>query len=179
MGPEKRKAIHEALLRLADGDRSGMPVLVAELWPVLLAFAQRGLRDSHDAEDVAQEVLLRICSRVSEFDRSRDALSWAFGIATFEVMTQRRRVQRRRETFSASGVPDTIDPEHSTEDELIRAELRAVLAEALGELSPDDLTQLGLDGPASLGPATPAMRKRRQRALERLRLVWRRIYGQA
>jgi RNA polymerase sigma-70 factor (ECF subfamily) len=178
MVPERRKSINDAILQLADGDRSAMPWLVAELWPVLLSFAQRGLRGRQDAEDVAQEVFLRICSRISEFDRTRDGLSWAFGIAAFEVMTQRRRLQRRRETFSASGTPDDDGFIPSIEDEVIQGELRAVLADALGELSDDDLAQLRLDDAAPAGAATPAMRKRRQRAVERLRLVWRRLYGE-
>jgi RNA polymerase sigma-70 factor (ECF subfamily) len=176
MLPERRKTIQDALLRLADGDRSAMPVLVAALWPVLLAFAQRGLRGRQDAEDVAQEVFLRICSRISEFDVTRDALSWAFGIATFEVMTQRRRIQRRRESFGTD-VSHGIDEASSVEDQAIRAELRAVLVEALGHLSAEELGHLGLDEVAAGAAATPAMRKRRQRALERLRIVWRRIYG--
>jgi RNA polymerase sigma-70 factor (ECF subfamily) len=178
MGPERRKAIQDAIARLADGDRAAMPQLVGELWPVLLAFAQRGLRDRQDAEDVAQEVFLRICSRVSEFDRTRDALSWAFGIATFEVMTQRRRLQRRRESFSVSGVADGGGAFASMEEHALQAELRVVLTEALGELSLDERAQLGLDDTVSVGAAPPALRKRRQRALDRLRVVWRRIYGE-
>jgi len=177
MLPERRKAIQQAVLALADGDRGAMPALVAELWPVLLAFAKRGLGDRPDAEDVAQEVLLRVCSRVSEFDRSRDALSWVFGIATFEIMTQRRRLLRRRESFSHSGFPEGCGASASLEDDAIRAELKAVLAEALGELSAADLSELGF-GPQTPGAKAPAVRKRRQRALERLRLAWRRIYGE-
>jgi len=177
MLPERRKAIQDAVLKLADGDRSSMSQLVAELWPVLLAFAKRGLGDAQDAEDIAQEVLLRICSRVSEFDRSRDALSWVFGIATFEILTQRRRSRRRRESFSPSGIADECGSSASVEDDVIRAELAVLLTEALGELSPADLAGLGLDTKAA-GARTPALRKRRQRALDRLRLVWRRIHGE-
>ena len=178
MVPERRKSIGDAIVRLADGDRSAMPKLAAELWPVLLAFAQRGLRDPQDAEDVAQEVFVRICSRISEFDPTRDGVSWAFGIAAFEIMTQRRRLQRRRENFSASGVAEVKDVIPSVEDEVIIGELRAVLTDALGQLSAYDLAQLGLGETALSGAATPAMRKRRQRAIERLRIVWRRLYGE-
>ncbi|HKY34583.1 MAG TPA: sigma-70 family RNA polymerase sigma factor [Polyangiaceae bacterium] len=178
MLPERRKAIHDAILRLADGDRSAMPQLVADLWPVLLAFAKRGLRDQQDAEDVAQEVFLRICARVSEFDRTRDGVSWAFGIAAFEVMTQRRRLQRRRESYSTSGVAEGGETEGSAEDDALRAELRVRLTEALGQLSPEELANLGLGEATHAVAAIPAMRKRRQRALERLRIVWRRIYGE-
>ena len=179
MIPGRRKAIQDGLLRLADGDRSAMPELVRELWPVLLSFAQRGLRDRHDAEDVAQEVLLRICSRISEFDRTRDALSWAFGIATFEIMTQRRRVQRRKESFSIADLPDAAATSASVEEEALRAELLAILHEVFSELSAQDLAQLTLDSATTNGAASPATRKRRQRALGRLRLAWRKIYGES
>ena len=157
-----------------------MPMLVTHLWPVLLTFAERGLGDPQTAEDVAQEVLFRISSRISEFDRDRDAVSWAFGIATFEILTQRKRVRRRRETFTEeTGVAEAAETTVSTEESAIQAEVQLALIEALGQLSPDDLRQLGLDSGQRLGAATPAMRKRRQRALERLRIIWRRIYGES
>jgi RNA polymerase sigma-70 factor (ECF subfamily) len=179
MDAQRRKAIQGAILRLADGDRGAMPELVAQLWPVLLSYAERGLHDAPAAEDVAQEVLFRISSRISEFDRTRDPLSWAFGIATFEIMTQRKRYQRRRETLVGDAMPDSPAAAPSVEEAVIQAEIRAALSEALGQLSQDDVEQLGLLGPTPLGPATPAMRKRRQRALDRLRTIWRNIYGQS
>ncbi len=155
-----------------------MPGLVEQLWPVLLSYAERGLRDAQAAEDVAQEVLFRIASRISELDRTRDPLSWAFGIASFEILSQRRRHQRRRETLVGEA-PEPAAEAPSVEDAVIQAELHAALAEALGQLSAADVEQLGPLGPGRLGPATPAMRKRRQRALDRLRTIWRSLYGQS
>jgi RNA polymerase sigma-70 factor, ECF subfamily len=178
MNPERRTAIQQAILRLADGDRTAMPGLVEHLWPVLLSYAERGLRDPQGAEDVAQEVLFRISSRISELDRTRDPLAWAFGIATFEIMTQRKRRQRRRETLLGGTVPEHEASAQSAEEAAMQAEVQAALTEAIGQLSPDDLAHLGLLEPAKTSPATPAMRKRRQRALDRLRTIWRNIYGQ-
>jgi RNA polymerase sigma-70 factor, ECF subfamily len=179
MNSERRTAIQQAMFRLADGDRTAMPELVEQLWPVLLSYAQRGLHDPQSAEDVAQEVLFRISARISELDRTRDPLSWAFGIATFEIMTQRKRRQRRRETLVGEAVPESDEPAESAEDAVVQAEVQAALAEALGQLSPDDVAHLGLFELARVSPATPAMRKRRQRALDRLRTIWRNIYGQS
>jgi RNA polymerase sigma-70 factor, ECF subfamily len=177
MQPERRKAIHEAIVRLSDGDRSAMPSLVQHLWPVLLDLARRGLRHDQDAEDVAQEAFVRICSRISEFDRNRDGLSWAFGIASYEVLTVRRRWQRRRETFESTALEARPDPHASQEDLLIRAELEDALAQVLSELSIEDRAHLGLI-PATTGATGATLRKRRQRALDRLRTIWRRVHGE-
>jgi RNA polymerase sigma-70 factor (ECF subfamily) len=70
-----RKAIHDALVRLSDGDRTAFDVLLDQLWPVILSFARRGVGPGADAEDIAQEVFFRICSRITDFDRTRDGLS--------------------------------------------------------------------------------------------------------
>lgn len=128
---------------------------------------------------MAQEVLFRISSRVSELDRTRDPLSWAFGIATFEILTQRKRRVRRRETLVGDTMPDSPASAPSAEDNAIQTEVHAALADALGQLSPEDVEHLGLLESARVAPTTPAMRKRRQRALERLRTIWRNIYGQS
>lgn len=83
MDAARRTAIHDAMVRLSDGDRAAFPVLLDQLWPVILSFVRRGVGQEADAEDIAQEVFFRICSRITDFDHSRDGLSWAFGIALF------------------------------------------------------------------------------------------------
>ena len=39
MDATRRKAIHDAMVRLSDGDRTAFEVLVDELWPVILCAA--------------------------------------------------------------------------------------------------------------------------------------------
>ena len=177
MDPARRKAIHEAMLRLSDGDRTAFDVLLDELWPVILAFAKRGLRRDTDAEDIAQEVFYKICAKIADFDRNRDALSWAFGIASYELMTHRRRLQRRREVFDAASIARHLDGSASQEEQLLARELALAFEEAVGTLTEDDRVSLGLLGDISdVEGAT--LRKRKQRALERLRSIWRHIYGE-
>jgi RNA polymerase sigma-70 factor, ECF subfamily len=178
MDAVRRKTIHEAMVRLADGDRSAMRVLVSELWPVVLAFAKRGLRHEQDAEDVAQEVFLRICSRISDFETTRDGLSWAFGIASYEIMTQRKRRSRRRELSVDRAMEMQLDPHASQEDRVIRTELLEAMTEVLGELSGEDRASLGIDGNGASEVPSATLRKRRQRAIDRLRIIWRRLYGE-
>jgi RNA polymerase sigma-70 factor (ECF subfamily) len=175
----RRKTINEAMVRLADGDRSAFGVLLDELWPVILSFARRGVGHEQDAEDVAQEVFVRLCSRIADFDRERDGVSWAFAIASYEIMSHRRRHQRRREKLGGAALADQADPRVSQEEAVIRDEIAGALAQAMGELSEDDRLALGLAQVAvPVGAQGAVWRKRRQRALERLRSVWRRIHGE-
>jgi RNA polymerase sigma-70 factor (ECF subfamily) len=174
----RRKAIHDAMVRLSDGDRRAMELLVSELWPVILAFAERGVRQREDAEDVAQEVFLRICSRISDFDRSRDGLSWAFGIASYEIMTVRRRRKRRRELVGDGELATRADAGPSQEEAVIQSELSEAIALAVGHLSDADRANLALEVPRLANVPTATVRKRRQRALDRLRAVWRNLYGE-
>lgn len=177
MTPERRKAIHEAMVRFADGERSAIDELMVDLWPVLLDFARRGVASEQDAEDIGQEVFVRICSRITEFDRARDGLSWAFGIAHYEVLTQRRRQRRRREVSDQSLELHCDDRAHP-EEHAIREQLLAALSAVLGELTSEDQLALGLIASAeSEGAPAATLRKRKQRALDRLRDAWRGLYG--
>lgn len=177
MDAARRKFRHHAMVRLSDGDRTAFDVLLDELWPVILSFAQRALGHGADAEDVAQEVFYKLCARIADFDRERDGLSWAFGIASYETMTHRRRLQRRREVFDDGSVSVALDGAASQEEQLLAQEVSLAFEQALGSLTDEDRVSLGLDdAPTDTTGAT--RRKRKQRALDRLRGVWRKIYGE-
>lgn len=177
MDSVRRKAIHAAMLRLSDGDRAAFDVLVDELWPVLLSFAN-GVGQRADVEDVAQEVFYKICSRIGEFDRERDGASWAFGIASYEILTLRRRQQRRREVQDASVLAAHADLADSQETRLLERELETLAQRAMAMLSAED--QSILSRPTNEPSAAAAtLRKRKQRAVARLRLLWRRMYGES
>ena len=164
--------------RLADGDRASFHPVFAALWPLLRRFAARHLRPE-EAEDAAQEALVKIFFRAAGFDRSRNALAWALGIAAFEIRTARRRRQRRREVSPPDGVLEAAGAAAPTpEAEAIARDLEATLEEALGVLRPEDAETLRLyargDRPAV---AAATFRKRVERAIARLRAVWRTTDG--
>ena len=164
--------------RLADGDRSAFHPVFAVLWPLLRSFAARHLR-SEEAEDTAQEALVKIFFRASEFDPSRSALAWALGIAAFEIKTLRRRRLRRREESPREGAFGRMrDRSPTPEEEAMARDLETMLQEALGALRPEDAETLRLYARGerpSLAAAT--FRKRVERALTRLRAVWRTTDG--
>ena len=172
MNPAGRSALQEDLTALARGDRAAFDPLFRRLWPLLRGFARRSL-SAEEADDAAQEALIRIFRRASEFDPARDALAWALGVAAWQVRTHRTRARRRREEV-AGGLPEREDPAGSPEELAAAGELAAALERAPAELPRDDAATL-LAYARGERPDLPGatFRKRVERALGRLRARWR------
>ena len=174
----ERAELRRQMERLADGDRSAFGPVFSLLWPRLRAFAARFI-GVDDGEDAAQAALLKVFSRASEYDRERDALAWALGIAAWECRTLRKRRGRRREESAlapaAAGAPGTDQP--SPEDVAIDRDLQAAAAAVLGELRPIDVETILAIASGQRAVQGATFRKRVERALARFRLAWRARHG--
>jgi RNA polymerase sigma-70 factor (ECF subfamily) len=168
----ERAALQRDLTALARGERAAFDPVFRRLWPLLRGFAGRCL-PAGEAEDAAQEALLRVFARASEFDPRRDALSWILGVAAWQVRTMRTRARRRREE-PAEAMPVCADAAPSPEAAAMAGEAVAALDRALAELSPSDAATL-LAFARGERPDLPGatFRKRVERALTRLRARWR------
>lgn len=96
----------ELVRRVADGDPEAMRLMVAAKLPRFLALAERMLADRAEAEDVAQEVFLRIW---------KHAGSWRQGAAKFDTWAHRvalnlcyDRLRKRRDVPSDT-LPEIAD----------------------------------------------------------------------
>lgn len=179
MDQATRQRLQQDLTRLADGDREAFHPVFVVLLPLLRGFAARGL-PYPDAEDAAQEALVKIYSRAHEFDTTRDALSWALGIAAYEIKTFRKRRLRRRESDTeGADLAAQVDRTGTPEEDAIARDLEEALAAALTALRPQDAATLqafaGGERPAGVPAAT--FRKRVERSLARLRSLWRTSHG--
>jgi RNA polymerase sigma factor (sigma-70 family) len=106
---------------------------LAECGPLAYRVARGVLRNDADAEDVAQEALIRAyrCfDRLRERDRFR---GWLVRI-TFRLALDRARSAKRREHRETSWSRAT--PQTTTEDLAAMSEFQSRLDHALGELSP-------------------------------------------
>lgn len=166
-----RAELQRDLARLADGDRQVFDAVFARLWPVVHALAARYLPEI-DVDDAAQNALLKLFERATEFDPERDAVAWAIGIAMWEIRTVRRRAWRRRDT---SGLDDASDLPLSSinpEERAIAANLAAAIGQTLATLRPEDRDAL-LRYARDERTLSAGFRKRLQRARERMRAAWR------
>jgi RNA polymerase sigma-70 factor (ECF subfamily) len=174
---EERFKLTRLMTRYADGDRSAFEPIFQILWPQVLTLTRHMLRNGADAEDAAQGALLKVFSRIVDFDRSRDGLAWALGIAAYEARTLLQKAKRRREEFEAP-LRESDDAELSAEDLLIERDTRVLVASIIGSLQPQDRVIIaGMLQPSDehAGPLTTAARKRKQRVLERIRSAWSRM----
>ena len=178
MDPAEHERLQGAMVALARGDRSAFQPVFATLWPLLRRFCGRALRDPQLAEDAAQGSLMKLFLNASDFREDGDVLAWALGIAAFECRTLRNRGLRRGESLGEATLVTVPGAQLSPEDATIAADLRAAVREVMHTLRSRDLEAIErvLDpGPAP--PAGPALRKRLQRALQRLRIAWRSTHG--
>lgn len=175
MDRARREALQGDLARLADGDRDAFHPVFVCLWPLLRGFASRYL-PAGDAEDAAQEALVKVFARAAVFDARRDALHWTLGIAAYEIKTARRRRQRRREDGEPSA--EIGDGRVGPEALAIAKEREDAIGAALALLDPADAATLRAYAAGDPPPVKGAtFRKRVQRALARLRLAWRIDHG--
>lgn len=176
MQADARARLQRALAALADGDRNAFDRVFALAWPVLLSFASRVLGDPDEAEDAAQRAIMKLFAHASRFDPNRDALPW---VVTFVANEVRTTVARRRRRPSVPLREELCDHEEP-EARWVEEQLLAAIRDVVGTMARPDQIALGMavddhdDEPA---PAT--QRKRKQRALTRLRMAWRRIHGLA
>lgn len=163
-----RRLLHDAMLRLKDGDRDAARPVFDALWSPCLAVARASLGDDADAHDAAQLALTKLFAGVASFDPERSAVGWALALVTWEVRTLRTRRRRRREDAAVDS--DHVHVGAASDVALVHAEDVARVAEAFVRLDARDQQTLRafLDGEAA---GAPRERKRRQRAIDRLRAL--------
>lgn len=122
----------EALLVLyANGDRAAAQALVMRLTPMVLGYAARLLRDPTEAEDVAQEAMLRLWKVAPDWRQGEAKVTtWLYRVVS-NLCTDRLRKKRG---VALDSVPEPEDGKPSVSQRLIDAERTAALYGALDTL---------------------------------------------
>ena len=176
----------EKNFELVGEDRSAAEIdeseLIKRFHPRLLYFAVRRLRDKSLAEDLAQEVLTAVIAalRAGRIREPEKLPAFVFAIARNHVLMSLKESQRAGDAHFSLNQLEPQDRSTRPDAALLREEQKKLVNEALLQLSAEDrdlLRQvLSSDQPleeiaARLGIPYTAARKRKSRALERLRKV--------
>jgi RNA polymerase sigma-70 factor (ECF subfamily) len=116
---------------VSRGESSATRMLVAAKLPRILGLATRMLRDRAEAEDVAQEALMRVWRNAGTWRPERARFdTWLHAIV---LNLCRDRLRRRREVTSDT-MPEAADTRPGVETELLEAERGEQVARAIAAL---------------------------------------------
>lgn len=121
--------------RIHAGDASALDELLQRYWTPLVAYAARLLSDADAAEDVVQDVMLRVWSRREEWTPSGRLQGFLYQITRNLALNERERRQVRRKWKESEG-RDSFPANPPGLDPAERAELRQVLDGAVEDLPP-------------------------------------------
>ncbi|HWL82931.1 MAG TPA: sigma-70 family RNA polymerase sigma factor [Roseomonas sp.] len=137
----------------AAGDRRAFDALAARHLPLLYRVALRVTGQPAEAEEVAQEAMLRLWQNAAKFDPARAQLgTWLYRI-TANLAIDRARRTRFQPLAEAAEAPD---PAPGPEAALDARQRRALLAAALEELPPRQRAALALSYDQGLSGAEAA-----------------------
>lgn len=103
--------------RLKKGDKDAFRQLFESLFPVFLSFARKLLRDRTIAEDLVQNVFMRIWLNHETIDDSKDIRNYILVAVRNEVNGHLRRIHKKRYEELINEIPDeTAGPETRMSD---------------------------------------------------------------
>ena len=165
------------LERIRRGDNEGAAELFERYAPALLRFTDRMLSDRSAAEEVTQEVFVKVISRAHQYDGRAGVASWLFAIAA-NACRDRRRRDRRASVVPLDVVPEPRSKAEGIEASLVSEERRLAVRKALAELSEEQREALVLaryhgmpyaEIALTLGISVGAVKTRIFRAVETLK----------
>ena len=137
----------ELIRRLRDADQTAVAELAERYGPRILQLSLRHMKNREDAEEVAQDVLMKVARKAGAFRGDAALSSWIYRI-TFNTAMSRLRSRRlaraadqERARLERSADSDDPRPERQVPDwsrlpdeELLRAQIRRAVEEAISEL---------------------------------------------
>jgi RNA polymerase sigma-70 factor (ECF subfamily) len=139
------------MLRVKQGDEEAFVQLVEKYKQPVLNFVQRTLRDSTDAEDVAQTVFVQVFKSAKRYRAAAKFSTWLFTIARNLCLNEiRRRSRHPADSMDAQGSEHPDQPLRQFEDvnnpippdSLLQGELAEKIDAALAVLPENQRTAL-------------------------------------
>ena len=119
---------------ISRGDQEAFETLVKRYQAPLLNFIARYIGDRSMAEDITQEVFLRIYRAAPRFEAKTKVSTWVFLIAYNQAMTEIGRRKRRQNLWQAIRQNSEEGVERVSSHHTSGYELQEELASALGRL---------------------------------------------
>jgi len=168
----------ELMLAFKAGDQRAFEVLFERYTPRLHSFLARMVRDRGRAEELTQDVFIRLYTAAGRYEARTRFSTYVFGIAHNLALNHLARAWRQREQSAGDAVPEpTSDPAQDPTEQLDVARAQAALERAIDTLPERQRAALLLRAhedmdydsiAAALGTSVPSVKSLLHRAREAL-----------
>ena len=130
-------AIETLIQRCLQGDQLAWDLIVRQYWRKVFNVAYKFVGRHDEAEDLTQDVFLKIFKSLDTFDRRANFQTWLISISRNLCIDHYRKVRRERETVNRDIDANALSPVSSEQSPMAALEQRdrvTLLRRALGEL---------------------------------------------
>jgi RNA polymerase sigma-70 factor (ECF subfamily) len=131
--------IEATIQRAADGDQTAWDTIVRTYWRKVFNVAYRFVGTYEEAEDLTQEIFLKVFRSLDTFDQRANFQTWLISVSRNFCIDRYRSGRRDREVFAREVNAADVQAEAPGRSPQARIELQdrvALLREALLALSP-------------------------------------------
>ena len=132
-------SIEATIQRAGDGDQAAWETIVRTYWRKVFNVAYRFVGTYEEAEDLTQEIFLKVFRSLSTFDQRANFQTWLISVSRNYCIDRYRSGRRDREIFAREVNAADVQAEAPGPSPHARVELQdrvALLREALRGLSP-------------------------------------------
>lgn len=137
--PPQPQPIDHIIQRCLSGDQAAWESIVRQHWRKVFNIAYKFVGRHDEAEDLTQDVFLKIFKSLNTFDRRANFQTWLISVSRNLCIDHYRSVRKERETINRDVDPGDLSPPSATASPYAQIEQRdrvALLRLALGRLAP-------------------------------------------
>jgi RNA polymerase sigma-70 factor (ECF subfamily) len=123
--------------RCLQGDQAAWSEIVRSHWRKVFNLAYKFVGRHDEAEDLTQDIFLKIFKALHTFDRRANFQTWLISISRNLCIDHYRSVRKERETMARDIDPSNLMPvskERSPQSHVEHADLKRLIQQALAEL---------------------------------------------
>jgi RNA polymerase sigma-70 factor (ECF subfamily) len=131
--------IEDTIQRAAEGDQAAWDTIVSTYWRKVFNVAYRFVGSYDEAEDLTQDIFLKVFRSLSTFDRRANFQTWLISVSRNFCIDRYRSGRRDRQVFAREVDASTVQaeaPGPAADARVERQDRIALLREALKALSP-------------------------------------------
>src|SRR5438876_1383133 len=102
--------------RFVQGDQSAWDLIVTQYWRKVFNVAYKFVGKHDEAEDLTQDIFLKIFKSIGTFDRRANFQTWLISVSRNLCIDHYRSVRKERQTIDRGIDPNTLSPTSAEAD---------------------------------------------------------------